>query len=324
MDDIGDWALTDNFSSGYNESLPKALLAVYVPVNLLILVTNVFVIVTFIKTWQHGKLEVQHVFLLGLVGSDLTTFVVFTVGAVMLASGDLPLAMEHCDALGVASTAMVSITVLIHCSMCLDRIMRVVKPIKHMIWKKSSRIRLVAGLVVLCCYVIPIMVSLICRYAFNVDISQFHFESDIPDCWKRDTSNNYNYGWVMATCLIFALIVQVITAVIVIRAIMKLKGTNRKRLVKATRTVAVTVGCFYLCWIPSIVWLAWRVDDNLDDPPRGFTFFCAMMIALNSGLSFIIYYNMLPKFNETFKSLFGSTTSLISKDDDSDDADAAV
>ena len=147
MDDIGDWALTDNFSSGYNESLPKALLAVYVPVNLLILVTNVFVIVTFIKTWQHGKLEVQHVFLLGLVGSDLTTFVVFTVGTVMLASGDLPLAMEHCDALGVASTAMVSITVLIHCSMCLDRIMRVVKPIKHMIWKKETLKGNVDGLV---------------------------------------------------------------------------------------------------------------------------------------------------------------------------------
>ena len=49
-----------------------------------------------------------------------------------------------------------------------------------------------------------------------------------------------------------------------------------------------------------------------------------MMIALNSGLSFIIYYNMLPKFNETFKSLFGSTTSLISKEDDSDDADTAA
>ena len=180
MDDIGDWALTDNFSSGYNESLPKALLAVYVPVNLLILVTNVFVIVTFIKTWQHGKLEVQHVFLLGLVGSDLLTFVVFTFGAVMLAVGDLPLAMEHCDALGVASTATFTIAVMIHCSMCLDRLIRVVKPIEYMIWNKSLRIRLVAGLVVLSCYVILIMVSLICRYAFNVDISQFHFEPYIP------------------------------------------------------------------------------------------------------------------------------------------------
>ena len=49
----------------------------------------------------------------------------------------------------------------------------------------------------------------------------------------------------MASVLIFALIVQVTTAVIVIKGIMILQGMNRKHLEKATRTVVVTVVCFY-------------------------------------------------------------------------------
>ena len=45
---------------------------------------------------------------------------------------------------------------------------------------------------------------------------------------------------------------------------------------------------------------------------------------LYSGLSFIIYYNVQLKFKETFKSLFGSTTKLISKEGNSDEANSAV
>ena len=45
-------------SYAYNESLPVEQLAVYIPVSTLILVTNVLVIIIFIKIYRHRKFEI--------------------------------------------------------------------------------------------------------------------------------------------------------------------------------------------------------------------------------------------------------------------------
>ena len=320
MDETTDWK--SNLSTAYNESLPKALLAVYIPINVLILVTNILVILTFIRTYRNGKFLLQHIYLVGLIGSDLITLTINSIGAGMLADGDVPLTLEACDALGNASTSMVCITVLIHCLMCVDRMIRIFAPFKYMEWNRPNRPparrpRYIATGAVIACFILPVTVSLICRYAFMVDTYGSHFEPDIPDCWIHESGTNDNYGWILVTGLGAALMLQMVTGVIVIRAVKGLQGINRKRLWKATRTTAATVGLFYFCWIPGCVWVALRVDDSTENPPRWFTFLSVEMVALNSGLSFFIYYNMLPKFNATFRSLVGSTVSLVHRQDDS-------
>ena len=57
----------------------------------------------------------------------MVAVVIITIGAALLAIGDLQLTMPQCDALGVTGTVTVCTTVLIHCVMCFDRILRVAK-----------------------------------------------------------------------------------------------------------------------------------------------------------------------------------------------------
>lgn len=296
--------ITDHQSRD-NSSLPRELLAVYVPINLFILVSNVLVLLTFIRLFRRGKLEVQHFYLFGLVGTDFMTLVINAVSAVLLAKGDLQLTKEHCDALGIASTSFVSITAFIHCSMCLDRIALVQLPLKYNTWKKDPRFRLGAIIVICCCYVIPITVNLICRYAFMIDTGGFNFEPDMSDCVAHDSNaNNKRFGLIMLSVLLLIMLIQLISCITVIWRVVKFTQVTRSQILKAVRVQMTTIGLFYLCFIPGAIWVGWQVDNSTGKPPKGFTFFAVEMIALNSGLSFCIYYTMLPEFKKTLKVLF--------------------
>ena len=67
-------------------------------------------------------------------------FVINSLGAALLAIGDLQLTMPHCDALDLTGTATVCTTVLIHCVMCFDRILRVAKPHQYTVWMLASEL----------------------------------------------------------------------------------------------------------------------------------------------------------------------------------------
>ena len=67
-------------------------------------------------------------------------FVINSVGAALLALGDLQLTMPQCDALGVTGTATVCTYVLIRCVMCFDMILRVAKPHQYTVWMLASEL----------------------------------------------------------------------------------------------------------------------------------------------------------------------------------------
>ena len=82
----------------------------------------------------------------------MVAFVINTIDAALLAIGDLQLTMPQCDALGVTGTITVCTTVLIHCVMCFDRILRVVKPHQYTVWIACQRTQRWALLILVGCF----------------------------------------------------------------------------------------------------------------------------------------------------------------------------
>ena len=78
--------------------------------------------------------------------------VISSIGAALLAIGDLQLTMPQCDALGVTGTVTVCTTVLIHCVMCFDRILRVAKPHQYTVWMACQLTHRWALLILVGCF----------------------------------------------------------------------------------------------------------------------------------------------------------------------------
>ena len=80
-------------------------------------------------------------------------FVINSIGAALLAIGDLQLTMPQCDALGVTGTAVtVCTTVLIRCVMCFDRILQVAKPHQYTVWMACQRTQRWTLLILVGCF----------------------------------------------------------------------------------------------------------------------------------------------------------------------------
>ena len=85
-------------------ALPAELATVCILLNVYILLTNVFVVLTFRRM---GALDPRHIYMLGLVGSDVLTLVINSIGAGIAINGELNVAQYQCDALGITSTSAV-------------------------------------------------------------------------------------------------------------------------------------------------------------------------------------------------------------------------
>lgn len=283
-----------NLQPNINTTLPKELLAVYIPINILIIVSNVLVVVAFCKICRRGQLRLQHLFLIGLAGTDIAVFVLNTIGAVMLSHGNLQLNKQHCDALGITSTSLTAITTCIHCAMCLDRIARVRLPMNYKDWIMDRRCHcFIIVFIALGCYVTPVLVLLAVRYFGKVDM--WTFEPDIPDCTAPVNHANSILGLMSVILLSGLSLLQIITGVITMKTVVSLKST-RSKVIKSFRTVCATILAFYICFVPGGIWVIWSTGFVSGYPPRWLKFVSVQMLALNSCLSFVIYYKLLPGF----------------------------
>ena len=82
-----------------------------------------------------------------------------------------------------------------------------------------------------------------------------------------------------------------------------MQGTNKTRTWNAVKTVLVTLGAYYLCWLPCGVWFVWNIANPHVPISGWFCFLASQILSLNGGMGCIIYYFMLPKFKETLQLL---------------------
>ena len=186
-----------------------------------------------------------------------------------------------------------------------------------MAWKTGLRAKCIVILVVAVCFLLTLPPSLVSGLVFSVDLWLFNFEPDVTDCLDTESSSNKYFVMFLLTWLVTVFLIEILTAALIIKTVVGLQGSDRARIVKSTCTVEVTVCLFYLCWIPAAVWMGTLFGKQTYDPPKWFTFIAVEMVAINSGLSFFIYYKTMPKFSSMFKGLIGSAANLLSQREES-------
>lgn len=275
----------------YYPSLPTPLGVLYILILLFILVANFLVIITFKRM---RNLQIQHYFMMGLCAADLITALNPCVSASILFSGRVWLTDGLCNVLGLLLSVTLEITVLLHCALFIEKCISVRMPLWHRKVSQSANRTLLIGGTLSTCFLMPTCVTTFLAF---YDLSIFEFYPDITTCFMSLNSN-----WVpgiltiMLFCF-FPLIIQVTSSVLIVQTIRSMRAATKKRTIRAARTLATTVGLFYICWMPSIVILVWEISTLDYGVPDWFQFFAYQIITVNSGMSVIIYSLTLPGFS---------------------------
>ena len=94
--------------------------------------------------------------------------------------------------------------------------------------------------------------------------------------------------------------IQIATSFCILIKVGSLRRRDRARILKATKTLAFTLGFYYLCWVPTFVETSLKTVGIFHESWYWLTFIAHNCIFLNSCFGFFIYYNTLPQFKKVF------------------------
>ena len=289
----------------YQVALTPYVAIVCVAMNIFILISNTLVIVTFRK---FKNLKVQHYYMLALVGTDLTVFIQNSALATILIKQDITLTTPVCVILGSLAAFAANMTAMVHTCLSIDRWISVVYPIKYRNFVNSRNSRKFTVVVLVAIQVGQGLQQFVVWYFRQIS---YYFDPYVPYC-IADYGDKGGAGLIMAllmACVLPCLIELTLNAHI-IHKIRRMRSTTRARTLKAVRTVFVTLGAYYLCWIPIGVRTVWDFISPHVNPPGWFNFLAVQVVILNSGMSGVIYYCTLPNFKETLIGTIRNSLSL--------------
>ena len=199
-------------------------------------------------------------------------------------------------------------TALVLTCLSIDRWISVVHPVKYrnFVNSRNSRRFTIAVLVA-----IHIGQGLQQFVFWHFQQTSYYFDPYVPYC-IADYGDKGGAGLIMAllmACVLPCLIELTLNAHI-IHKIRRMRSTTRVRTLKAVKTVLLTLGIYYLCWIPMGVWTVWDFISPHVNPPGWFNFLAVQVVILNSGMSGVIYYCTLPNFKETLIGTIRNSLSL--------------
>ena len=291
-------------------TLPEELAAVCVAADVFILLSNIMVLLTFNRL---GKLTIQHYLMLGLVGSDLTMLIGNAMLTIFVFMREVWLTDIGCFLVGCLTVTAAMITASIHICLSIDRWVTVAYPYAYREYSMNQKSKRMALVVILLIHVFP-GPALFLTWWF--DQLKFYFDPLVAYC-LADFGAKGGAGLILssAVSIVFPCFIEVPAYTYIIWRISKMKGTNRCHIVKAVRTVLVTLGVYYICWLPMGIWVVWDIVSPDLHPPSWFPFFTIQMLVINSGMSCIVYYFTLPKFKEAFlnATMLGKCFSFLSK-----------
>lgn len=281
----------------YVSLLPRGLAVVIALISILIITCNILVILTFQRM---RKYSLQQLYMMALVGPDLLMFIVHSISAGMTANGGISMDKYQCHLLGVITYTAIGATTTIHTAMCVDRWFLIFAPIKYRAFKIMDKSRYIVYLIITLCYLMPVALNFV-LLCFN--LVDFHFDPYFPSCvLTTDTENIAGYSINGIFFVVIPIFTTGFTNVHFILKVKSLRGSNRSRVCKSVRIVLITVMTYYVCWLPTAVFVAWSLFDS-ELASRSIFFFSTQMLAANSAMSLPIYLLTNPRFRSQFCAL---------------------
>ena len=289
----------------YQVALTPYVAIVCVAMNIFILLSNSLVIVTFRK---YKKLKVQHYYMLALVGTDLTVFIQNSALATILIKQDITLTTPVCVLLGCLASFATTMTAMVHTCLSIDRWISVVHPVKYRNFVNSRNSRRFTVAVLVAIHIGQGLQQFVCWHFQQIS---YYFDPYVPYC-VAEFGDKGGAGLIMALLMAIVLpcLIELTLNAHIILKIKRMRSTTRARTLKAVKTVLLTLGVYYLCWIPMGVWTVWDFISPHVDPAGWFNFLAVQVVVLNSGISGVIYYYTLPNFKETLMSTIHNSFSL--------------
>ena len=290
--------LTLRVSTASQSMLPASIIG-----SVLILVNNLLNIAT-LKSMR--RLQMQHYFMFSLAIADLFTLIPYIVFLKTIAAGKIWLSELYCTMLGTCSMVSVGATTWIHSAMSLERCISVLKPIEHMKFVRSGYSGLVTIGIIVCCIALPSIYSLILlfcgamKYEFFPPLGYCKFGDDFV------TLISVGIGY-----MAIPMIIEMLTHVLILNRMRKLIGADKAKLLKAVRTIGVTLGCYYLCWTPMSLVMMWDMMEP-NGTPELLRLFATDLVFWNSFASLPIYLSCMERFRNEFLRLIFCSRNRVS------------
>lgn len=279
----------DDSWKDYVSTVPPSAAVLPTIIIILIFFSNIIILIAFSRM---KKLKYHHYYLIALAVSDLILIPILSLTSYTMISGHVLMNSYICNMKGVLISSPLTTTICIHCCMCIDKAISVLKPhvYHNFVSKPKSKQWIVTAMV--CIFILPVFYI---GALFHTDILHFYFESSICTCVPQWTVRSYlAYG----VASVLGLLVQVISHYLIFKKILSMPKTNGQRLMRATRTMLLTVGAYYICWLPySILMLVQSFSSSI----RAFKwaiYFLTNLLTVNSCVNVFIYCFTLPGFRE--------------------------
>ena len=185
--------------------------------------------------------------MLGLVGADLTIFVQNSILVIFLVRGEVWMNETVCFVIGSIFITAVTATSLVHSAMSLDRGIAIQYPAKYMRIVDSVRMKRIVIAIIIFIYILTCPLLYI---TWKFDQISFYFDTYVPYC-IADVGRNGIWGLLLAAVLSIAIpcVIQVFTSIRILIRMATMPSVNRKRVIKAAKTVLITLAVYYVCWL---------------------------------------------------------------------------
>ena len=111
---------------------------------------------------------------------------------------------------------------------------------------------------------------------------------------------------VVVPFVVLPLVVVFVSHTLILREIRRSGTQRRRRLLKGMKTVALTVGAYYICWIPfSVNSVVESLFPQSESASSDIPIIVAVYFVIsNSAMNFLVYIHSIEQFREQFKGLF--------------------
>ena len=276
----------------YNESYwVKEVAIIPITVILLIVINNIVVLTTMRKV---APLKIKHYLSMCLAVADLLVTIPYSVISSNILKGYVWLTPDLCDVIGVVNLVCLGAVTWIHSLMCIERAVCVLFSVTHRQLETNKKAKHIVCLSVIACYLLLITLCLCLLFSKAMT---FSFIPSIPSC----SVNMLPKLMVVYGCLYNALpmSIQLVTSVMIVRFMkQRVNRGRRPSLKKAMKTITLILGVFYICSLPTVVYIIWDLIAAESSAPEWLNFAAGCGLFLNSGTSSVIYLRSMPSFKE--------------------------